>query len=49
MGKIFGLPKTVVKHISEEVISAVEQWDNWANQCDVSDKDTMNVAKIIQK
>ena len=47
-GKIFGLPKTTVKQIADQVISAVEQWPDWAQKNDVSDKDTDNVKKIIR-
>jgi len=47
-GKIFGLPKTVVKQIAEQVISAVEQWPEYAEKNDVSEKDSDNVKRIIQ-
>lgn len=47
-GKIFGLPKTAVKRIADQVISAVEQWPDWAQKNDVSDKDTDNVKQIIR-
>ena len=47
-GKIFGLPKTRVKNIADEVISVIEQWHKWAQQCNVSDKDYENVSKVLQ-
>ncbi len=47
-GKIFGLPKTVVKQIAEQVISAVEQWPDLAQKNNVSEKDSDNVKRIIQ-
>ncbi len=46
-GKIFGLPKTTIRRISDQVISAVEQWPAWAQKNCVSDKDTINVQRII--
>jgi len=45
---IFGLPKTVVKQIADEVINSVEQWQNWAQQYEVSDEDISNVSKVLQ-
>ncbi len=47
-GKIFGLPKTVVKRIADEVIAAVQQWPQWAQNNDVSEKDYENISHIIQ-
>ncbi len=47
-GKIFGLAKTVVRQIAEEVINSVEQWPDWAQQYDVSDKDINNISKVLQ-
>ena len=46
-GKVFGLPKTVVKLIADEVINSVEQWQNWAQQYDVSDEDISSVYKVL--
>ncbi|MCW8931605.1 MAG: type II toxin-antitoxin system HipA family toxin [Gammaproteobacteria bacterium] len=47
-GKIFGLPKTVVKQIADEVINAVEQWQDWAQEYDVSDEDISSVSNVLQ-
>ncbi|WP_246540294.1 HipA domain-containing protein [sulfur-oxidizing endosymbiont of Gigantopelta aegis] len=47
-GKIFGLPKTIVKQIADEVINSVEQWQNWAQQYNVSDEDISSVYKVLQ-
>jgi len=47
-GKIFGLPKTTVKQISDQVISAVEQWPEWAQKNGVSEKDTDNIKQVIR-
>ena len=47
-GKIFGLPKTVVKRIADEVINSVEQWQDWAHQYDVSDEDISSVSKVFK-
>ncbi len=47
-GKIFGLPKTVVKRIADEVINSVEQWQKWAQQYDISDEDISSVSKVLQ-
>lgn len=47
-GKIFGLPKTVVKKIAEQVISAVEQWPEYAQKNNVPEKDSDNIKRVIQ-
>ncbi len=47
-GKIFGLPKTTVSRIADQVISAVEQWPDWALKNDVSQKDSDNVKRMIR-
>ncbi len=46
-GKVFGLPKTQVKQIAEEVINAVEQWKVFAYNEDVSGRDVESVGKIM--
>ena len=46
-GKIFGLPKTIVNRVADQIISAVEQWPAWALKNDVSQKDSDNIKKII--
>ena len=47
-GKIFGLPKTVVNRIADQVINALEQWPVWALKNDVSQKDSDNIKQIIR-
>lgn len=47
-GKVFGLPKTVVNRIADQVINAVEQWPVWALKNDVSQKDSDNIKQIIR-
>ena len=47
-GKIFGLPKTLVKRIADEVINSVEQWPDWAQMYDVSERDINSVSKVLQ-
>jgi len=47
-GKIFGLSKTVVKQIADEVINSVEQWQSRAQQYEVSDEDISSVSKVLQ-
>ncbi|VAW78433.1 hypothetical protein MNBD_GAMMA15-1489 [hydrothermal vent metagenome] len=47
-GKIFGLPKTIVNRVADQVINAVEQWPDWALKNDVSQKDSDNVKQMIR-
>lgn len=47
-GKIFGLPKTIVNRVADQVINAVEQWPDWALKNDVSQKDCDNVKQMIR-
>jgi len=47
-GKIFGLPKTIVKQIAEQVIHAVEQWSELAEQNNVSERDCNNIKQILR-
>jgi len=46
-GKIFGLPKTIVKQIAEQVIHAVEQWSVLAEKNKVSEKDINNIKRVL--
>ena len=46
-GKIFGLPKTIVNRVADQVICAVEQWSGFALKNDVSQKDSDNIKKMI--
>lgn len=46
-GKIFGLPKTIVNRVADQIINAVEQWPDIASKNDVSQKDSVNVKRII--
>lgn len=47
LGKIFGLPKTVVTEIAEHVAAAVEDWLVYAGQADVSDNDSFRISRCI--
>ncbi len=46
-GKVFGLPKTVISRIADQVITAVAQWPDIAEECRVSDKDNEAIKKVI--
>lgn len=46
-GKIFGLPKTVVKRIAEQVITTVRQWPEWAQKNAVSESDMNKINNAI--
>ncbi|MFK5948407.1 MAG: type II toxin-antitoxin system HipA family toxin [Methylococcales bacterium] len=46
-GKVFGLPKTQVKRISEEVIEAVEKWEAFAQNEGVSEQDSESIRKVM--
>lgn len=46
-GKIFGLPKTTVKRIAEQVVSSVQQWQIHAENEGVSEADITKVKKVI--
>jgi serine/threonine-protein kinase HipA len=46
-GKVFGLPKTDVKRIAEQVMSSVQQWEVFAEAEAVSDKDIESVKNVI--
>lgn len=48
MGKVFGLPKTQVRKIAEEVENAVQQWSVIAAQTGVECSDIAAVAKVIK-
>ena len=47
-GKIFGLSKPIVKRIADQVISAVEEWPEWAQKNAVSEKDSENIKQVIR-
>lgn len=47
-GKIFGLSKPVVQRVADKVISAVEEWPEWAQRNAVSEKDTENIKQVIR-
>jgi serine/threonine-protein kinase HipA len=48
MGKVFGLPKTQVKHIAEEVENAVQQWPIIAEKVGVNNEDIAAVGRVIK-
>ena len=47
MGKVFGLPKTKVNAVADEVMSAVEAWVDIAQKAGVSDQDILAIEKRI--
>lgn len=48
VGKIFGLPKTVVADIAESVIDAVSHWDGFAEQAEVGEGDAKIIKRCLQ-
>ena len=48
LGKIFGLPKTTVKRVVDQVVSAVEHWPLHAQSNDVSEVDCEKIKSIIK-
>jgi len=47
-GKIFGLPKTDVKQIAEEVAEAIKNWRQWSEQAGVSEEDSEKVLRVLK-
>jgi len=47
-GKIFGLPKTKVTEVVDQMIPSLENWTQWAEKNNVSDDDRHNVKQVIQ-
>ena len=48
LGKVFGLSKTVVSQIADQVLTAVTQWHLFAEQASVSEEDSDLVARCFQ-
>lgn len=48
IGKVFGLPKTKVGRIAEDVQNAVGQWESIAEKTGVSEIDTAAIAQVIR-
>lgn len=46
-GKVFGLAKPRISNIAEQVLDALEQWEHFAENCRVSDKDNNAIKKIF--
>ncbi|MBT4520047.1 MAG: type II toxin-antitoxin system HipA family toxin [Halieaceae bacterium] len=47
-GKVFGLPKTIVGQISEQVIDAVSRWQEFAASTEVGEQDAERIEKMQQ-
>ncbi|MDX1504172.1 MAG: HipA domain-containing protein, partial [Spongiibacter sp.] len=48
-GKVFGLDKTTVKNIAEQIINAIGRWDEFATECKVSDADYAAIQNLLHK
>jgi serine/threonine-protein kinase HipA len=48
LGKIFGLSKPEVNHIADEVINVLENWQEFANKCGVSEEDSSLINPLIK-
>jgi len=48
LGKIFGLPKTVVADVAERVIVAVSSWEGFAEQSGVNEDDVVRIKRCLQ-
>jgi serine/threonine-protein kinase HipA len=46
-GKVFGLDKTTVKNIAEQIMDAIQQWENFAAECKVSDSDYSAIKRLL--
>ncbi|CAA0080826.1 Uncharacterised protein [Zhongshania aliphaticivorans] len=46
-GKVFGLDKTTVKNISDQIIDAIQQWKDFASECKVSDPDYESITRLL--
>ncbi len=47
-GKIFGLPKTRIAAIAEQVATAVSRWEHFADQAGVNDRDMGRIAQVLR-
>lgn len=48
LGKIFGLPKTQVRRIAEQVATAIQRWPVFAEETGVSDQDQQKVQQVLR-
>ncbi|MCG8671055.1 MAG: type II toxin-antitoxin system HipA family toxin [Pseudomonadales bacterium] len=48
LGRIWGLPKPQVRHIADQVIHAVNQWQQHAEQAGVREKDMQQIQAVLQ-
>ncbi len=48
LGKIFGLPKTVVADVAKRVIDAVSRWENFAETEGVNEDDIARIKRCMQ-
>lgn len=48
LGKIFGLPKTVVADVAERVNDAVSRWESFAEQAGVNENDIARIKRCLQ-
>jgi serine/threonine-protein kinase HipA len=48
LGKVFGLPRTVVADAAEQVSDAIKNWPGFAEQCGVTDEDSARIARCFQ-
>ncbi len=48
-GKVFGLDKTTVKNIAEQIIDAIGRWDEFATECKISDTDHAAIQNLLHK
>lgn len=48
LGKIFGLSKTTVKHITEQITEAIKNWHRYAEQAGVNETDTQRINKHLR-
>ncbi|MDF1692070.1 MAG: HipA domain-containing protein [Zhongshania sp.] len=46
-GKVFGLDKTTVKNIAEQIMDAIQQWENFAAECKVGDSDYSAIKGLL--
>ena len=46
-GKVFGLDKTTVKNIAEQVMDAIQQWEDFAAEYKVSDSDCSAIKRLL--
>jgi serine/threonine-protein kinase HipA len=47
-GKVFGLPKPVVKRVAQQVIDAVSRWAEFAGAAGASDEETARISRVLK-